>query len=390
MTRSGGFEDSVPVFAPALILHIEIHDGGDGEPEIHLHPGGQGYWIARMIQALGARPVPCVCIGGEPGNALRSLIDADGFDAWVTETSRPTSVHIDDRREGQHRRLVETPIASLDRHEVDELYSSIIGASIGSGICVVAGAQLAPILPAEVFGRLVRDLRANDVTVVSDICGDPLRAALESGIDVVKLSHEELIADGWAKDGGVASVARGIARLQAAGARRVVVSRSDRTTLAGDATSSTDGTAGDSRLVEVRSPHLEVLDGRGGGDSMTAALAVAHVRGMTFDDGLRLATAAGTLNVARHGLGTGRRDAIEALAREVEVTDIGAGGKLSTTARYADLDQLTKSELVKLAATRGIRGRSRMGRDELIEEIRTDQSGRTATERKSSPSSTAS
>ncbi len=305
---------TIAVFAPALTLHIEIHGAADGEPEIHLHPGGQGYWIARMVQALGARAVPCVCIGGEPGNALRSLIAADGFEAWLTETARPNSVQIDDRREGEHQHIVETPIAPLDRHEVDELYSSIIGASISAGICVVAGAQLAPVLPDEVFGRLVRDLRANGVTVVTDICGDALRAALDSGVDIVKLSHEELIADGWADDGETTSVTRGIRRVQDAGAATVVVSRSERSTLAG----------GGGRIVEVRSPKLEVLDGRGGGDSMTAALAVAHGRGLSFADGLRLATAAGTLNVARHGLGTGRRDAIEAVAERVEIHELAA------------------------------------------------------------------
>ncbi len=200
----------------------------------------------------------------------------------------------------------------LDRHEVDELYSSIIGAAMRSGACVVAGTQLAPILPDDVFGRLVRDMRANDVIVIADVCGAPLRVALEAGVDVVKLSLDELLADGWADNDHVDAVQAGIGRIQRAGARSVVVSREDQPTIAAE----------HGRMIEVRTPSLEVLDGRGGGDSMTAALAVGAATGLDFDGSLRLAAAAGVLNISRHGLGTGRRDAITEIAKRVELIDL--------------------------------------------------------------------
>jgi 1-phosphofructokinase len=208
--------------------------------------------------------------------------------------------------------VVETEIPVLDRHEVDELYSSIIGAALRAGVCVVAGTQLAPILPDDVFGRLVRDLRANDVTVIVDVCGAPLKVALAAGVDVVKLSFDELLADGWTRSDSVDDVQDAIVRIQEAGASRVVVSRSDRPTIAADLT----------RTVEVRTPSLEVLDGRGGGDSMTAALAVGAATGLDFEGSLRLAAAAAVLNISRHGLGTGRLDAIAEIAERVELIDL--------------------------------------------------------------------
>jgi 1-phosphofructokinase len=301
----------IAIFAPALLLNIELHRSADESTEVHLHAGGQGYWVARMVQALGCRPHPCVCVGGESGVALRSLIEADGFDAWFTTTSRSNAVHVHDRRGDEIVALVETDVPVLDRHEVDEMYSSIIGASMRAGVCVVAGTQLAPILPDDVFGRLVRDLRANDVKVIADVCGPPLRVALEAGVDVVKLSLDELLSDGWAASERIDDVTAGIAAIQEAGARSVVVSRADQPTIAAEP----------GRMVEVRTPSLEVLDGRGGGDSMTAALAVGAATGLDFDGSLRLAAAAAVLNISRHGLGTGRRDAIAEIARRVEVID---------------------------------------------------------------------
>jgi 1-phosphofructokinase len=68
---------------------------------------------------------------------------------------------------------------------------------------------------------------------------------------------------------------------------------------------------------------MEAVDHRGAGDSMTAALAVAAARGLDPESGLRLAAAAGALNVTRHGLGSGRADAIGQLTANVEVRPLG-------------------------------------------------------------------
>jgi 1-phosphofructokinase len=55
---------------------------------------------------------------------------------------------------------------------------------------------------------------------------------------------------------------------------------------------------------------------------MTAALALAIASDMSGPDALRLATAAGALNVTRAGRGTGRLQDIEVLAESVEVTEV--------------------------------------------------------------------
>lgn len=351
-------DESVAVFAPALLLMIEVHRTTDGRDEVHLHAGGQGYWISRMIRALGAHPIPCAGVGGEPGDALRAIVAADGLDARLTTMVHPNAVMVEDRRDGDRTLMTETAIPNLGRHEVDELYSAIVGAALSAGVCVLAGTQLVPMFDPDTFRRLVSDLRRNGVTVIADLCGEPLDSVLAAGIDVVKLSHEELIADGWAKSSAIAAIGAGIGRLQDRGAAAVVVSRQDRTTIAGF----------DGRVVEVRSPGLEVLDGRGGGDSMTAALAVAATRKLAFEDGLRLAAAAAALNVSRHGLGTGRRDSIEDIADRVEVSDV----TVRTTRKRPtgrDLDRMTKAGLYALATEVQLVGRSKMRRHELQEAL---------------------
>ena len=57
---------------------------------------------------------------------------------------------------------------------------------------------------------------------------------------------------------------------------------------------------------------------------MTAAAAVGIAQGRDLVDCARLATAAGTLNASRHGLGTGHRDEVEQLLAHVRATTLPA------------------------------------------------------------------
>src|SRR3989442_15834225 len=60
----------VTVFGPHPILDITIERRGTAEDDIHMHPGGQGVWVARMAGEMGAHPVLCGFCGGGGGGPL--------------------------------------------------------------------------------------------------------------------------------------------------------------------------------------------------------------------------------------------------------------------------------------------------------------------------------
>jgi 1-phosphofructokinase len=302
----------VAIFSPVPMLTIEL-EPADDHADIHLHAGGQGFWIARMVRALRAHPLLCGPFGGESGRALRALIEHEGVEARAVDMEHPNPSAVEDHRGDEASDVARSGFPVLGRHEIDELYTITVGAAIEAGTCVLAGTQNADVLPADVYRRLVADLTANGVHCIADLCGDPLRAALEGGPPLLKLSHEELEADGWARGSTVDDVVAGIDALREAGARDVVVSRAGEPAIAWF-----DGT-----LLEARAPQLEVVEPRGAGDSMTAAFAVSLAHGAALDDALCLAMAAGALNVTRHGLATGHADAIEQLATRVEISALG-------------------------------------------------------------------
>lgn len=309
-------DGGVTVFTPSPILTVTLEAGGTGgadEAELHLHAGGQGFWIARMAAALEERVTLCTTLGGETGRVLRVLIEAEGVTLDAVHTLAANGAYVHDRRTGERRVVAEVSAGSLVRHEADDLYCRALVTGLESAVTVLAGQPPTSRVPPAFYGRLSGDLRANDRRVVADLTGKELEAALDGGIDILKISDEELLQEGFTQSDDVADIAAGMKRLRRAGARAVLISRADEPALV----------LLEDSILEISVPRIAAVDYRGAGDSMTAALAVALARGLHGQDALRLAAASGTLNVTRHGLGTGSRENIERMAKHITIRELG-------------------------------------------------------------------
>lgn len=302
---------SVAVFAPSPILTVTIEDGPEGG-EVHLHAGGQGFWVARMAATLGARVALCVPLGGESGDVLRALLDEEGIDVLAVRTGGANAAYVHDRRSGERRRLIETNSPGLRRHELDELYGVAATAGLAADATLLTGPRHEHVLPAETYTRLAADLRANGRRVLADLAGEPQRAALRGGLDMLKLSGEELCGEGLAPSSELEDAVPALTQLREDGADAVLLSRGPEPALA---------LVGE-RLLEVAGPRFTEVDAHGAGDSMFAALGVGLARGLALEQSLRLAVAAGSLNVTRHGLGSGHVKEIERLLDQVQVRDV--------------------------------------------------------------------
>ncbi len=301
---------TVSIFSPSISLTVTIESGREDVPdEIHIHPGGQGFWVARMLRHLGERPLLCGPIGGEVGAVILGLVEQWGIEISPMEMNGSSPATIQDRRSGDRDLIAQADSPALDRHELDDTYGRFLDKALTSQVCVITG-QTSEIVPVETYRRLGHDLASADVRVVGDFHGPELEAYLDGGsLDMLKISDEDLMSDGLLRDEGEASALSALDVLVEQGARSVVLSRAQKPAIA----------IISGNIYRAVIPALEPADFRGAGDSMTAGLAAAVNRGLSPEESLKLACGAGAANATRHGLGSASDDLIPKLAERVEV-----------------------------------------------------------------------
>ena len=297
---------TLTVFGPDPLLSITIERRGE-EDDVHLHAAGQGVWVARMAAELGATPILCGFIGGETGDTLSPLLERIGGELRLVRTEGSSGSYVVDRRGGERRTLARALRPAPRRHELDDLVAATCASALASGLLVICNPFPASGIPEELYATVAANVRAAGVRVVVDLSSPRLEQTLPFGPTVVKLNDWELAEYVCGPVDGPRAV-DAARRLIEAGAHCVVVTR------AGSPILLLDERSGPSELVPPEFPHGFR---EGCGDAMTGALAAGLARGQPLPEALLLGAAAGTGNFLRHGLGTGRRDTVEALVPRI-------------------------------------------------------------------------
>ncbi len=297
------------VFAPSPLLTITLDTAPGGAPELHVHAGGQGHWIARMAVNLGLDVTLTGAFGGESGGVLRDLIARENITVRAVDLGSESGSYVHDRRDGERTEVATIDPPPLTRHALDDLFGIALESGAAADIALLGGPHTDRVVPPDFYRRLCSDLRSLGTPVVADLSGDTATAALAGGLTVLKMSHEDLIEDGRADSEDPDDLIAAMRSLHEEGAETVVLSRAAEPALA-----LVDGT-----VLEVLTPPLEQTDHHGAGDSMSAGIATGLAHGASMEEALRLGGAAGTANVTRRGLGTGQRGLVDAVSRSVEV-----------------------------------------------------------------------
>ncbi len=303
----------IAIFAPHPLLSITIEGRGSQGDDIHLHPAGQGVWVARMAGELGAEPALCGLIGGETGEVLRPLLDRLPGERRLVQTTGNSGCYVQDRRSGERQPVSQSFSPPPSRHELDELVSTTCAVALDCGALVVCNPFPPDALPVEVYGSLIADVSNNGVPVLVDLSSPRLESALEGGPDLVKLNDWELaqyVSGPVATPDELRAAAE---RLRDAGAETVVVTR-----------------GGEPALVlrgqeawTLTPPHFDRGFREGCGDSMMGGIAAAIAFGAEWQQALITGAAAGAANFLRHGQGSASDQVVEDLVPRVTLTPAG-------------------------------------------------------------------
>lgn len=153
---------SVSVFAPAPILSIDIEPGAE-HPEVHVHAGGQGPWIANMLAVLDTHVLLCTPLGGEIGMVLSAALERQAFELRRVDTEGTSGCIVEDRRSGSRQGVADMPPGVLNRHESDELCNRMLAAGLDSGVTVLTGPSGKPTIDPDVYRRIASDLTSRGV-----------------------------------------------------------------------------------------------------------------------------------------------------------------------------------------------------------------------------------
>jgi 1-phosphofructokinase family hexose kinase len=277
--------------------------------------GGKGVNVARALRLLGRPVIAAGLAGGATGTRiLERLAEESILNAFTRiEGESRTNLAVVDPTSGEQTEINERG-PEISEAEVDRFLEKLLYLAQGASICVLAG-SVPPGAPADVYGRLVSELRALGVLTVLDTDGEPMRAGLRAEPDVVAPNAGEAEEAVGHEFNDADDLTLGLAGLLEMGAGEAVITSAEGcVAIVGDGV--------ERRRYEVRIEPLEPVATVGSGDAFLAGYVAARYDGASPDDCLRFGVACGAESTQHFGAGTLDRREVERLLGRVEVSEL--------------------------------------------------------------------
>jgi tagatose 6-phosphate kinase len=270
---------------------------------------GKSVNVAKVLQALGERPVAVGFLGGDRGEGVRGLLAELGIELdFVTVAARTRQcITLLDQSTGTTTELIEEgqPVGAADY----EALMGIIRRRVAGCRAVVMTGTITAGGPADLYLRCTKLAREAGALAVVDAQGAALLEALKAGPSLVKPNRSELVATLGRELKDEAAVCSGMRELSERGAQRVVVTSGKGPTLAFDGRS----------FWRIQAPQVDAVNPIGSGDAFAAGLVWRLVRGDDLGEACRWAAAAGAANALSLMAGEVSRNEVERLAQEVSL-----------------------------------------------------------------------
>lgn len=253
----------------------------------HEEPSGKGVNVSRALTTNGIASLAILPAGGPAGARLESLLRSEGVDYRAIPISGTVRVNISLTEPGGRATKVNATGPQLSAAELESLTGALLD-HVGEGDWVVASGSLPRGVGSDYYaaaGRLVHDAGGH---FALDASGEPFRAGLAAGPDVIKPNVEELEeAVGRPIDtvGDAIAAARELIQL---GARSALVSLGPDGALLIDA----------AQALHASAPASKPRSTIGAGDALLAGFLAGGADGETA---LREAVAWGTAAVGLEG-----------------------------------------------------------------------------------------
>jgi tagatose 6-phosphate kinase len=270
---------------------------------------GKSVNVAKVLRALGERPVAAGFLGGDRGEQLRADLEARGIELDFVKVAARTRqcTTLLDTSAGTQTELVEEsqPVAAADYEEL----MRVIRRRVQGCRAVVMSGTITPGGPPDLYFHGTQIAHEAGAVAVVDAQGPALLETLRAKPELVKPNRSELAATLGRELKDEAAVLAAIRELCQRGAQRVVVTAGKDPGLAFDG----------QHWWRVHPPRIDAVNPIGSGDAFTAGLVVSLLRGEDLGEACRWASAAGAANALTLLAGEVRREDVEQLAARSSV-----------------------------------------------------------------------
>ncbi len=316
---------------PAIDRRLRLENIAVGEINRALSaqpfPGGKAAHVAMVAKALGLDVMWVGFLGGAAGEQCESGLSAFGVPLTVVRTESETRANLElVSADGKVTEILE-PGGAVTEGEVERLLTTCrdLFAESERGTQVALSGSLPPGAPPDLYAELIRLAHLYGCRTLLDSSGEALREGLNAAPDFIKPNRNEASAFTNRRIDSPTAALESMQMFFEAGAKSVAVS------LGGDGmiwqrTPVSDPFIAEPSLLANCSPV-------GCGDAALAGFAVAHERGLSDEETLRLATACGSANCLAQAPGRVDAGGVSRLAGEIRVRTLASSRSATVEAQ---------------------------------------------------------
>ena len=273
-------------FNPSLDYVVQVeHFQGDAvnrTSEEHVYPGGKGNNVAVIASNLGMKSRALGFKAGFTGAAMEQMLQEFGCDTdFIALEEGVTRINVKVKSDDEFEINGQGP--RIPDEKIRQLYERLD--ALGSGDVLVLSGSIPNTLPDDMYERIMERLAGTDVRISVDATKDLLMNVLKYHPFLIKPNNHELgemFGVTLESDDEIAEYAR---KLQEMGARNVLVS------MAGDGAILVTE---DGSVLKQLPPAGEIVNSVGAGDSMVAGFLAGYLKTGSYEEALKLGTAAGS------------------------------------------------------------------------------------------------
>ena len=273
-------------FNPSLDYVVQVeHFQGDAvnrTSEEHVYPGGKGNNVAVIASNLGMKSRALGFKAGFTGAAMEQMLQEFGCDTdFIALEEGVTRINVKVKSDDEFEINGQGP--RIPDEKIRQLYEKLD--ALESGDVLVLSGSIPNTLPDDMYERIMERLAGTGVRISVDATKDLLMNVLKYHPFLIKPNNHELgemFGVTLESDDEIAEYAR---KLQEMGARNVLVS------MAGDGAILVTE---DGSVLNQLPPAGEIVNSVGAGDSMVAGFLAGYLKTGSYEEALKLGTAAGS------------------------------------------------------------------------------------------------